>query len=347
MATKKADDYENLTIGQELVQKYKSNPFVFIGTVIILVITIVAFVFVPALTGTGTGFMGSASDLTFGSYNGTPISYVVGNHFDQAYQSLENQYRSNITDQNAEFMNQQIWYGAFRQAAVWTGMLDEMKQAGYTAPTEYINEQVAKMPQFQVNGAFSATKYQQLSGTRRTALWNQTKEDITASHYMNDLSDLRVSENEKNFVGTMASPQRSFDMAIFPLSAYPDSEVAAYAKDPKNSALFKVTHLAKITITSSEADAKKILDEVKKGTTSFEDAAKNNSKDNYASKSGDMGIRMNYELSYEIPDEKARAAVVALAKDAYSDVIKVSDSSWAFSRHWTRQKTLTPPILPS
>ena len=47
----------------ELVRRFKSNHFIFIGTIVILVIVIVAFVFVPAITP-GQRF-GRNVDLTF------------------------------------------------------------------------------------------------------------------------------------------------------------------------------------------------------------------------------------------------------------------------------------------
>jgi hypothetical protein len=118
-------------------------------------------------------------------------------------------------------------------------------------------------------------------------------------------------------------------MAVFPLSSYPDSEVRAYGTE--NPALFEVVHLSIITISSSEKEAGQLLGSVEAGTSSFEDAARANSKDSYAEKSGDMGIRMAYELATEIPDAGERQGIIGLARGAYSPVVK-TPQGWAFFR---------------
>jgi hypothetical protein len=118
-------------------------------------------------------------------------------------------------------------------------------------------------------------------------------------------------------------------MVAFPLSSYPYTEVTAYAA--ANPDLFRVTHLSKITINSSEREAQQVFASIQDETITFEDAAKTHSQDSYAEKGGDMGLKLAYELSSEIPDTQERAALIALSKGAYSSVIKVP-SGWAFFR---------------
>jgi hypothetical protein len=127
----------------------------------------------------------------------------------------------------------------------------------------------------------------------------------------------------------MAGPVRTFDMAAFPLSSYPDTEVAAYTA--ANPQLFKVTHLSKITISSSEREAQQILGSVKDGTLTFEEAAQNHSQDYYADRGGDMGVKMVYELVSEAPDAQDRDAIAALAAGEFSSIVKVP-AGWAFFR---------------
>jgi peptidyl-prolyl cis-trans isomerase D len=127
----------------------------------------------------------------------------------------------------------------------------------------------------------------------------------------------------------MAAAQRSFDMTIFSVDAYPEAEYEAYIRE--HSDLFRSVHLSVITVNSNEREARKILDSIKNGETTFEDAAKSYSKDGYAERGGDMGIRMVYELSIDIPEETEREKVIALARNDYSDVVKTG-SGWSFFR---------------
>jgi hypothetical protein len=118
-------------------------------------------------------------------------------------------------------------------------------------------------------------------------------------------------------------------MVIFPVGNYPDSELIAYGGT--NADLFRQTHLSKITVSSSEREARQILSSIKDGTATFEDAARTHSKDEYAEIGGDMGIKTAHELLIDIPDEADREKIIALGRDEYSDVIKI-DTQWVFFR---------------
>jgi hypothetical protein len=126
----------------------------------------------------------------------------------------------------------------------------------------------------------------------------------------------------------MSSPQRSFDMASFSVDAFPDSECIAYA-DEKPS-LFRSIHLSRISAGSGERAARQILNSIKDGSSSFEDAARAYSQDSYADKGGDMGIRLVYELEQEIAAADLEK-ITGLGRGEYSDVIQTG-GSWAFFR---------------
>jgi len=308
----------------EIMHRLKTHPFLFIGTVIILIIVIIAFVFVPAIVPRAHGM----EDLTFGFYNKVPIKYVSGNYFYQVQQRLANQYQMPSPDDPSYFMIiQWIWRRAFEETVIYMGIQDEMKEAGFITPENVVDREVAK--QFQENGKFSATRYRAMSTASQTALWRQVQESIVAGHYMSDLFGLRTASAEATFISSMASPRRSFELAVFPFSSYPDSEVVSFAE--ANQALFRITRLSRITINSGEREARQILDLVKNNTSTFEEAARTNSQDEYAEKDGDMGIRMAFELIPEISDEQARESVINLSRGSLSDLVRVS-TGWAFFR---------------
>ncbi|MDR1862281.1 MAG: SurA N-terminal domain-containing protein [Treponema sp.] len=321
---KKQPEGQKDSLRAEFVRRFKTSPFIFIGTIIILLIVIVAFVFVPAIVPEAQG----AGNLVFGYYNGAPIAYVPGNYFYLVQQELARNQQSAINDSNFSIVLFQIWQRAFSEAVIRQGILDEMKNAGYRAPEEVVDRQVALLPNFQVDGKFSAARYRQLDKTSQMSLWRQVRDEIAARHYIDDLSGIITSVQETEFIKAMASPRRSFDFASIPVSSYPDSEIVSFVN--ASPSLFRVVHLSRITVASGEREARQILDSIKNETTTFEDAAKE-SKDNYAESGGDMGIKLAYEMNSEIPDEAARDAVIALPKGSLSDIIKVPDG-WAFFR---------------
>jgi len=308
----------------ELVRRFKSNPAVFIGTVIVLVIVIVAFVLVPAIVPNAGGY---DVDLTFGYYDKVPISYVPGNYFALAYDWYARSRQNTMNSENYTYANYQIWREAFEDAAIHTAMLHEMKKSGYTAPEKIVDRNVAKLPQFQENGRFSQTLYRQMDDNQRLSLWRQVQEEVAKEHFRSDVTGLLAPGAEAEFIGKMASVQRSFDMTAFSVDAYPESEYETYIRQHPD--LFRSVHLSIITINSNEREAQKILGSIKNGETTFEDAARSYSKDGYADRGGDMGIRMVHELIIDIPEESEREKVVALARGAYSDIIK-TDTSWSF-----------------
>jgi hypothetical protein len=118
-------------------------------------------------------------------------------------------------------------------------------------------------------------------------------------------------------------------MAVFSVDSYPEEEYEAYAT--RHPDLFRSVHLSIITVSSSEREARRVLSSITSGEITFEDAARAQSKDTYADRGGDMGIRMVHELSMDIPDIAAHEAVISLARGEYSDVYR-TDSGWIFFR---------------
>ncbi|MDR2632614.1 MAG: SurA N-terminal domain-containing protein [Treponema sp.] len=309
----------------EFIRRFKTHPFLFTGTIIVLVIVIVAFVFVPAIVPSA----GASVDFSFGSYNKIPINYVPGNYFSQIREMIARYRQSSTNDTNYQIVSYQVWREAFEETVIHTAILDEMNRAGYKVPQEVVDREVAQLPQFQENGRFSTAKYRALDNTSRMALWRQVQDSIAKEYYRRDIEELHISSQEKAFIRAMASPKRTFSMAVLPLRGYPDTELTAYAK--AQEALFRVTHLSCITITSNEREAQQILTSISDGTSTFEEAAQTYSQDSYAERGGDMGLKMAYELSSEVPDEQERESLINLAKGELSALVKVP-TGWAFFR---------------
>jgi hypothetical protein len=306
----------------EAQKRFKTHPLLFVGTVIVLVIVVIAFVLVPAIVpeAGGLGF-----DATFGYYGKVPIQYAANSYFYRAREYYGSMY-GNITGIGFE---RYIWRQAFDDAAVHAALIEEARLSGYVPPDGVVDKVVAQMPAFQENGRFSAVRYNALDSTTKSRYWQEALEGLAVNRYLEDVSDILVSAKSKEFVADMANRQRAFDVAAFSINDYPAEEVAAYIET--NRDLFKTVHLSQITVTSSENDARKVLDQVKSGVATFEDSARSQSADSNADRSGDMGAKTAYELESEIPDAAARSAILALGPGAVSEVVQVP-AGWAFFR---------------
>jgi hypothetical protein len=323
---KKQPVREDRSSAEDIIRRFKANPALFIGTVLVLLIVIVAFVFVPAIVPEAGG---GREELRFGTYDKVPIAYVPGNYFADTLAALAQSRQNQGSDSGSQIENFQIWQEAFGRTVEHTGVLREMERAGYVAPEELVNDEVAAMPVFYENGRFSAARYRQLDNTTRMNLWKQTRENIAKTRYYSDMTDLLRSSPEDEFIAGMGALRRTFDGAAFPVSSYPDSELTAYVE--QNPGNFRSAHLSRITVNSSEREALQVLNSVKEGVLTFEEAAKNQSQDSYAERGGDMGVRLVYELSTEISDAGQREALLGLARGELSEVLQTG-SGWAFFR---------------
>jgi hypothetical protein len=304
----------------ELGRRFKQHPLIFIGTILVLIIVIIAFVLVPAIVP-GEGL--SASNLEFGYWDKKPITYSAGGFF------------ARIREQYAELAkyygmsDYQIWRNAFESTVIRTAALDIMDKSGYAPSKPFVDKKVAELPEFQENGRFSAVKYNKLDASSRIKLWQDMRNDITVSRYHDDAGTVKTASAESDFIRLMALIQRKFKMTAFPYTSYPNAEIVAYAN--KNISLFRMVYLSQITVSGEEREARAILDRIRSNETSFEDAARTQSTDSYSERGGDTGSRMVFEIAAEIPDEEHRQALLNLAKDEVSEPVKLP-LGWAIYR---------------
>ena len=319
----------------EIMERVKTRPFIYIGTIIILVIVVIAFVFVPILAPSGT-FRG---ELVFGYYNRVPIQFVPGNIFHEQYQRLVQFHQPQPDSPNYIMDMARIWRQAFDITVVRTGILDEMKLAGYVAPEAVVDREVAQLPVFQEHGRFSSARYREMDNNARMSLWRNVQDDLAFSMYIFDQMSLRSPPALATFVANMASPKRSFDAAVFPFTSFADSQVISFMNEHPET--FMMVHLSRISITSSEREARQIYESVRSGVLSFEEAARSHSQDWASERGGDMGIMMFYHLSYEQIDETTSLRLLNLPLGELSELIQLP-TGWAFFR---TENNPVPPNL--
>lgn len=307
-------------------KRRKGNPFIYIGTVVLLIITIVAFVFVPA-----AGSAGSTADMTFGSWNGKPIAFVQGGYFSTQVQQIKAQLeQQGYKDTGDQFFAYQVWRRAFENTAVHYALLDYARKAGIAVSESYIDKQITESPAFLENGTFSRRKYREATNSFKLSLRKDIEASALKNRYVADAVAFTPSKAEIGFLKAMAQSQRVVEYVAIPFSVYPDEERIAYAK--ANPASFKRVRLSKVTISSSKKEAEQVLAKVSSGSLSFEESAKNHSKDEFASKGGDMGSRYVWELKGELKNAADLDAMLGLSKGAVSPVYETFTGSWSFYR---------------
>lgn len=302
------------------------NPFVYIGTIIILVITVVAFVFVPSVGGGSAAGQG----LNFGSYAGQSITYAQGNYFAKQVSAVNDALRQQgLSEQNYQLYAYQVWRQAFERTVTHLGIIDSVRSAGGRVTDARLDERMAEDATFQENGKFSAKVYRETPLSEKLALRDSLKEDSLTQLYVEDIYSLQPSSAEVSFVKDMAKNVRSIDYAVFQLSSFPDSEVQSWLS--ANLPTFRRLKLSRI-VTAKEADAQRLQKAVKAGSLNFEETAKKNSSDSFADKGGSMGSPYFYAVAADLGKKEDAEKIASLKKGEYSPVFKTVSGSYAFYR---------------
>ena len=312
----------------EIYKKFKQNPALYIGSVFILLLVTVTFIGGDFLSGGGMG--GRGGDLTFGYYDKVPISWVPGNMFAQNQEQAVRYYQSMGYDLSNFTIAAQIWRQSYDMTISHIAILQMMKRSNFSMPEKTVDSEVARLPQFLVNGIFSSALYNQLSESAQAALWRQVQDELIKMTFFNDLFyGMLVPSAEAEFIGNMASMMRRFEMVSFSIDEFPESDYLDYAYE--NAGLFGTIHLSMISVSSSEREARRILDSIINGSTTFEDAARAHSVDNYSDRGGDVGSRHYYDLDWEIPSPVDRDRIFRLGRGEISEIFRINDR-WVFFR---------------
>ncbi len=309
--------------------KQHRSPFIVYGTIIILVIVVVTFIFVPSVGGSNSGANGQV--LTFGSWDGKAITYTQGGYFAEQVQTIKNYYESQgYKDSGDQFFAYQVWRQAFEETVKHMAFLAFAKENGIMLTSKYLDLQMTKDPNFVVDGEFSRRKFRETNNAAKMSIRDTINETTLKSQFLANSVKAVPSSAEKAFIKAMASAERSMQYVAFPLGSYPDAERLAFAA--KNAASFRRIKLSRITVTTTEKDAEDLRAKIVAGTLTFDAAAKDKSKDAYAATGGDMGWKYVWELKGDFEKTENIDGLLAVVKGEYSPVYKTVTGSWIFFR---------------
>lgn len=279
----------------------------------LLIVIAVTFLGAPALRGfTGSG------QTAFGVYAGEEIIISAGNYFSRTYQNVADyvqQSGQEVTDQ----VRYGVWQTAYYETVFHTALLVEAREAGVDVSSDSVDTAIAQWHEFQVDGRFSAEQYQRMPSTELQSLREYLRDSLTANRIRSDIaSTATLSESELDFLSGMASPEHRFRYVEFGFDSFPDSEVIAYGEE--NRQRFSQVNISQITIDSSESDAESIRQQAIDRTSSFEDLARNQSKDTFSQEGGERGWVYYWDLEFDFEDLALVEELFALAEGEISAV---------------------------
>lgn len=300
----------------------KKNLLYF-GAIIVLVLAVVAFVFIPALGGSAKG-----KTISFGKWNGKPVEYVQDSYIIRQMQALTEQVQQQGQELD-QYTYYQIMQSAFRAAIVRLAILDSIKTAGYAVPESVVNKRLVNY-YIDESGRYSQKRFNETPETTRAKYRNQLTEDLNAQRFAEDMLGsqgghfgLKTSSKEIDLIKSMASPERSFEYVSFSIENFPQTEVAAWGK--VNSELF-VKHNLSVITAETEAIVKKAGSAIKNGEVSFEDAVTTWSTRNGTDAEGNLQSSYRKDLNNLLADAKDLETVLALGVGETSGIIKIGSS---------------------
>ena len=308
------------------------NKLLWIGSVIILVLSVFTFIVFGVGTEIFTALFGKKLP-AFGSYNGKPIKYEQGTYFaNTVAQYVEN---------NGKSSSASTYFNAFRYAfnhTVFTMMIEEeVKKSGYKVPTSA--EDRIMVSYFSDENGYSPKLYKQASDSYKDTLRKDISESLFRSRYMEDLfgssdavgSDtlygLKVSDSEKNFLATVENETRAFNLVSFNIRDLPNEEVVKFGKE--HSDLFTKYDLSVLSFDTKE-NAEAALKQIKANEITFEDALTlDTATKYYREDNGKLTNTYSYQIdaivkpSDDDTAKNAQNAIKALKKNEFSDVIEM------------------------
>ena len=314
--TKRAHSKRGETGEKHIEKKRQSHPFLYIFSVIILVIILVTFIGGPALSraaGRGT--------TVFGSYMGKPIEFVPGNFLSRQRDLLAEQLRQQEGDQNIEIQTYRVWRGAFDQTILHTAFLYETEKSKIWVTEDRLDKTLMTAGPYTVDGVFSEERWRNTPKGDRSSNRKFFREQILHEQYLQDIfASQQLSNREADFVAKITENQRSFYFVRYQFSDYPQEEVAAFAGE--NRDLFSKIQLSSILIKNRRSEAEEIRKKLSDRTSSFEELARAHSKDSYAEKGGNMGWRYYYDLERDFEERAPVDSIFELAEGQISEVLE-------------------------
>lgn len=304
------------------------KQFVYIGSIIILVISVVTFVFMGA--GVSESLLNNKNSIpTFGKYDGKKIQYTAGSDFAAIASNFAENYKSMGYELNSQ-IEYYIFSQAFNQTIMNMAFTKAVAASGYKVPEDSINRQM--LPYFyDETGKYSPRLYNQTDDAKKMQLRDQIQNSLTYSRYTDDilgsntkfngtkLFGIKASSAEDAFLAEAGSNKRSFSMAAFTTTDLPKEEAVKFGK--ANPDLFKKYDISAITV-DEEAAAKKLLKQIKANEVTFADALAANSKNYYTDAEGKLASPYQYQLTNMLSKEDDLPSVMNLAKDEVTDVIE-------------------------
>lgn len=304
----------------------KKGALYTIGSIVILLICLVAFVLPSTLMN------GKNPDKlpSFGKYNGKEIRYEQGTPFANYVSQYGQMFQSRGTQIDSSTYYYIFSY-AFNATVQEMAYTDAVKRSGYVVPTTAVNRKM--IPYFSdENGNYSSKLYKQAPAAEVANLKGIIEGNLYSSRFYDDnfgsanemlgstaLFGIKESDSELDFLSAYNDTKRGFDMAVFPLSDYPEEETVKFGESHKDK--FIKYDMSVITC-ENKADADKVIKRLNNSEITFTDAVSEYSGKTYSNTEGKLTVPYQYQISNILENKDDISKLMDLKKGQMSEVVK-------------------------
>jgi len=253
--------------GKEKKDKKKSGKGLYIGSVIVLVITVISFVLVPAMSGKSS----STGNLVFGKYKNRSIKYTGSGYFSDQLNYLNSQYQNQGID-NYDFRMMLVWRGAFEQTALHEALIAESESTGIKITSKEIDRAIVTdiNGPFSIDGVFDEDSYKEAGQKRIKEIRDSYEEQKLIEKFSFDqTSGLIGNDKELEFLARMGETTRKFSFVTLGYEMYPSENVDSFYNANKD--IFNKRTFQAIEFTGEKKEAEKLLSDVNNGNKPAEE----------------------------------------------------------------------------
>lgn len=310
------------------------NKILWIGSVFILILSIVCFVVFGVGTELIRAISGDGNGISFGTYDGKSIELAPGSDFANAVQNYTNYFERQLQTENpqAHLTDNDYFYiynYAFNAAVQNAAYSSEVKKSGYKPSRKAISREL--LPYFlNEERKYDPRLYNSVSAADRESMNNSIGRQLIYQRYADDMfgSSKKLGKNtifgiqpstkEITCIQSIGADKRSFDMVAFNKADYPQSEIQSFGNENKD--LFSTYSLSVITVKNGQ-QAKKIQSQLVNNEITFEDAVSEYSEKYYSDGDGKITENFEYQIKENLANPADFSHIAAVEENGISDVI--------------------------
>ena len=293
----------------------KSNPLLYVGSVVVLVLITVSFIGAPAIGR----FAGIGSSVVFGYYDGVEISHQPGNYFHSQILEIAEQRRGvSGEQQNADTEFYTIIRQAFQRATFRVALLARANRSAVAVSHDRIDSELIRSGPYVIGGVFSEERYNDTPASQKRSNRNLIQDRLLERQYLRDLAELHASANDAAFFQEMGARERRFSVASFSFDQLPEARLIEFGLERTD--LFRRIKLSRIRVGAGTGEAQEVLQRLRDGSASFEELARLYSLDDVAT-GGEVGWKYFYDLERDFEDAAPAEAVFALNAGETTEVL--------------------------